>query len=148
VTHTFLHLPRPPKSPTISAFTGNRKIRALFVCLVLIVHSIMLQWVISAVAPQALTSHREPNMIRGMEFASDQEMTAETHMWRAVIARTIHEWLSKPLRPKLEAERYLFANSPDLSLVCRSAGIDIGRLRTCLNKVRGRTLLDLLPIAA
>jgi hypothetical protein len=84
-------------------------------------------------------------MIREMELASNQELTAEMHLWRAVIARTIQEWISKSMRPKDEAERYLFANSPDLSLVCQSAGIDIGRLRACLNKVRGRTLLDLLP---
>jgi hypothetical protein len=87
-------------------------------------------------------------MITEIEFASNQEMTAETYLWRAVIARTIQEWLSKPLRPKQQAERYLFENSADLSLVCRSAEIDVGRLRTCLNKVRGRTLLDLMPIAA
>jgi hypothetical protein len=82
-------------------------------------------------------------MMSRTAFATTMEMTAETQLWRAVIARTIQEWFSKSLRPKGEAERYLFENSADLSLVCRSAGIDIGRLRTCLNKVRGRTLLDL-----
>jgi hypothetical protein len=87
-------------------------------------------------------------MIRGMELATKLEMTAETLLWRGVIARTIQVWLSKPLRPKREAERYLFEDSADLSSVCRSAGIDIGRLRTRLNKVRGQKLLDLLPIAA
>jgi hypothetical protein len=87
-------------------------------------------------------------MIDVMPFASKQDQTAETLLWRGVIARTIHDWLSKPLRPKREAERYLFENSADLSSVCASAGIDIARLRTCLNKVRGRTLRDLLPIAA
>jgi hypothetical protein len=87
-------------------------------------------------------------MIRGMELATKLEMTAETLLWRGVIARTIQVWLSKPLRPKREAERYLFEDSADLSSVCRSAGIDIGRLRTRLNKVRGQKLLDLLPIVA
>jgi hypothetical protein len=52
------------------------------------------------------------------------------------------------LGPKREAERYLFKNSVDLSLVCQSAGIDIGQLRTCLNKVRGQSLEDVLRIAA
>jgi len=86
-------------------------------------------------------------MIRELAFATKQEMTAETLLWRGVIARTIQDWLSNPLRPKHEAERYLFTNSRDLSLVCQSAGIDVGRLRTRLNMVRGRTLRELLPFA-
>ena len=87
-------------------------------------------------------------MIREMALATKGEMTPETLLWRGVIARTIQDWLSKPMRPKREAERYLFEDSADLSSVCRSAGIDIGQLRTRLNMVRGRTMLDLLPIAA
>ena len=85
-------------------------------------------------------------MIREMALANALEMTAETLLWRGVIARTIQDWLSKPLRPKREAERYLFENSADLSLVCSSAGIDVGQLRERLNKVRGRTLLDLCQL--
>jgi hypothetical protein len=81
-------------------------------------------------------------------LATKQDLTTEARLYRGVIARTIQDWLAKPLRPKREAERYLFENSADLSLVCQSAGIDIGQLRTCLNKVRGRTLLDLLGVAA
>jgi hypothetical protein len=86
-------------------------------------------------------------MIREMVFATKQ-MTTETLLWRGEIARTIEVWLSKPLGPKREAERYLFENSADLSLVCEAAGIDIGQLRTRQNKVRSRTLHDLLPVAA
>src|ERR1700694_3043777 len=80
-------------------------------------------------------------------LATEQELTTETLLWRGVIARTIQDWLSKPLRSKREAERYLFENSPDLSSVCASAGIDIVRLRTRLTMVRGRTLRELLPVA-
>jgi len=87
-------------------------------------------------------------MTRQMALTATRELTTETLLWRVVIARTIQDWLSKPLGPKREAERYLFKNSVDLSLVCQSAGIDIGQLRTRLNKVRGRTLHDLLPVAA
>jgi hypothetical protein len=87
-------------------------------------------------------------MIREMALATKLEMTAETLLWRGVIARAIQDWLSNPLRPKREAERYRFENSADLSSVCGSAGIDIVRMRKCLNRVRGRTLPDLLPIAA
>jgi len=91
-------------------------------------------------------------MINEMALTTGQQRTTETdqwrRVWRGVIARTVQDWLSSPLRAKREAERYLFENSADLSSVCASAGIDVGRLRTRLNMVRGRTLLDLLPIAA
>jgi hypothetical protein len=86
-------------------------------------------------------------MIREMALATKPEMTAETLLWRRVIARTIQDWISGPLGYKREAERYLFENSADLSSVCGSAGIDVLRMRTCLNKVRGRTLLEILPSA-
>ena len=85
-------------------------------------------------------------MTSGWLSAAEENQTAETLLWRGVIVRTIQDWLSKPLRPKLEAERYLFENSADLSLVCSSAGINVLKLRTCLNMVRGRTLRELLPI--
>ena len=87
-------------------------------------------------------------MVREMVLGTNSELTTETALWRGVIARTIQDWLSKPLRPKREAERYLFENSPDLSSVCESAGISVERLRTCLNKMRGRTLEDVLAVAA
>jgi hypothetical protein len=86
-------------------------------------------------------------MIRKMALPNRQERTTETALWRGVIARTIQEWLSAPLRSQREAERYLFENSADLSLVCGLAGINVWYLRRCLNKVRGRTLLDLVPAA-
>ena len=84
-------------------------------------------------------------MIRGLALPAAYERTTETLLWRSVIARTIQDWLSKPLRPKREAERYLFENSADLSVVCESAGINVMQMRTRLNKVRGRTIHDLLP---
>jgi hypothetical protein len=87
-------------------------------------------------------------MIREMASATKQDLTAVTLLWRGVIARAIQDWLSKSLRPKREAERYLFENSADLSLVCSSAGITVLKLRTCLNKVRGRRLEDVLAVAA
>jgi hypothetical protein len=83
-------------------------------------------------------------MVREMAFATESKMTAKTLLWRGVIARTIQDWASKPLRPKREAERYLFENSADLSLVCSAAGLNVLNLRICLNKVRGRTLENVL----
>ncbi len=80
--------------------------------------------------------------------ATGQEQMIVTALWRGVIARAIQDWLSKSLRPKREAERYLFENSADLSLVCASAEIDILKLRTGLKKVRGRALEDVLTVAA
>jgi hypothetical protein len=87
-------------------------------------------------------------MIREIALATELKLTTETLLWRGVIARTIQDWLSKPLRPKRAAERYLFENSADLSLVCSSAGINVLKLRTCLNNVRGRTLEGVLAVAA
>jgi hypothetical protein len=86
-------------------------------------------------------------MVSLMEPANEPEVMIETVLWRAVVARAIEDWLSKPLRPKHEAEQYLFTNSRDLSLVCHSAEIDVVDLRTRLNKVRGRILRDILPVA-
>ena len=87
-------------------------------------------------------------MIREMALATKLETTPEILLWRAVVAGAIQDWLSKPLRHKHEAERYLFTNSRDLSLVCHSAEINVLKLRTCLNKVRGRTLEGVLAVAA
>ena len=87
-------------------------------------------------------------MIKQMPAATQRGLTAETRVWRGVIARDIQDWFSRSLRPKHEAERFLFQNSADLSLVCSSAGIDVSKLRACLNKVRGRTLVDVLVAAA
>jgi len=102
----------------------------------------------SAVRRQRLQTNGVPEMITEMALAADREVTTDIQLWRVVIARTIHDWLSKPLGPKREAERYLFQDSADLSWVCESAGIKVAHLRTCLNRVRGRALHDLLPIAA
>ena len=75
-------------------------------------------------------------MLREMALATRQDLTSDSLLWRAVIAIAIRDWLSGPLRLKREAERYLFQNSRDLSLVCDSAGMDIARLRARLNKLR------------
>lgn len=73
-------------------------------------------------------------------------MAGKTLLRRGVIARTIQEWLSKPLDSKREAERY--EDFADLSLVCSLAGISVLNLRKCLNIVRIRALPGLMPIAA
>jgi hypothetical protein len=68
--------------------------------------------------------------------AMAQGAVAEARLWRAVIARTVQEWMSGPMRLKREAEEYLFGNDGDFSLVCASAGMDASRLRAALTRVR------------
>jgi|SRR5579872_4578023 len=68
--------------------------------------------------------------------AKDVEVMAEARLWRAVIADVIQEWVYGPLRNAREAERYIFGNSRDFALVCESAGLDVGRLRAELLRVR------------
>ncbi len=85
-------------------------------------------------------------MMREMALVMGQDQGTEKHLWRVVIARTIQDWLSSSLREKRNAEQYLFQNSADLSLVCESAGINVERMRKCLNKVRGRKVTDLVPL--
>jgi len=70
--------------------------------------------------------------------SGDQEI-AEQKLWRAVIASTVQEWISGPLRRKREAEQFLFQDDDDYRTVCFSAGIDPGDLRHRLQKIRTRT---------
>jgi hypothetical protein len=84
-------------------------------------------------------------MTREFGLLISPELALERALWRSVIARTIQDWLAAPLRGKIEAERYLFNNSADLSLVCDSAGINVWNLRRCLTKVRGRTMSEIMP---
>ncbi len=68
--------------------------------------------------------------------------TAEQRLWRAVIATTVEEWVSGPLRQKREAEQFLFTDNKDYQTVCYSAGIDPEHLRTRLNKIRLRDVAE------
>jgi hypothetical protein len=68
------------------------------------------------------------------------EATVETRIWQAVILQTIEEWMHGPLRVRLQAERYLFSDDRDFPVVCQSAGMDVGRLRTELGRVRSRVM--------
>jgi hypothetical protein len=64
--------------------------------------------------------------------------TAEQKLWRAVIASTVEEWVSGPLRKKREAEQFLFSDNEDYKTVCYSAGINPENLRGRLEKIRSR----------
>jgi hypothetical protein len=87
-------------------------------------------------------------MTEEFAFATVHQRSPETLFWRVVIARTIQDWLSDSANVQRGAERYLFQNSEDLSLVCASAGINVNYLRDHLNKIRGHKLQDGLPLAA
>jgi hypothetical protein len=60
----------------------------------------------------------------------------EMRLWQAVIVTAIQEWISGPLRSKRQAEEYLFQDQKDFPAVCQSAGLDAGRLRAKLNRLR------------
>jgi hypothetical protein len=64
--------------------------------------------------------------------------TAEERLWRAVIARTLEEWISGPLSFSRKAEQFLFDDNSDFKAVCSSAGMDPDRLRNRLKTIRAR----------
>jgi hypothetical protein len=64
------------------------------------------------------------------------EETPEQRMWKAVIARTLQEWVSGPLRSRREAEAYLFEDETDFRTVCYAAGMDPTALREKLRRLR------------
>jgi hypothetical protein len=74
--------------------------------------------------------------------SAEVEDTAEQKLWRAVIASTVEEWVSGPLRKKREAEQFLFSDNHDYRTICFSAGINPEHLRGCLEKIRSRQETD------
>lgn len=68
------------------------------------------------------------------------EGTAEEKLWRAVIARTLEEWVCGPLAFSRKAEKFLFEDTSDFKAVCSSAGMDPDRLRNRLRSIRARGL--------
>jgi hypothetical protein len=79
----------------------------------------------------------------------DHDATPETRVWQAVILQTVEEWIHGPARLSLRAERYLFSDNTDFPMVCQSAGMDMGRLRAGLERIRQRMPKpEQLPVAA
>jgi len=72
----------------------------------------------------------------------NEEKLMEVRLWQAVVVTTIQEWVSGPLRRKREAEEYLFKDERDFPLVCQSAGLDVGRLRSKLSRLKPSELLQ------
>jgi len=73
---------------------------------------------------------------------AEVEETAEQKLWRAVIASTVEEWVSGPLRRKREAEKFLFSDNQDYRTVCYSAGINPEDLRGRLEKIRSHQITE------
>ena len=64
--------------------------------------------------------------------------TAEERLWRAVITKTLEEWMCGPLSFSRKAEQFLFEDKKDFKAVCSSAGMDPERLRKRLKTIRSR----------
>jgi hypothetical protein len=64
--------------------------------------------------------------------------TAEEKLWRAVITKTLEEWMCGPLSFSRKAEQFLFEDNNDFKAVCSSAGMDPERLRKRLKNLRAR----------
>jgi len=88
------------------------------------------------------------NMSVTMLQRAEVEETAVQKLWRAVIATTVEEWVSGPLRRRREAEQFLFSDNHDFQTVCFSAGINPGNLRDRLEKIRSRQIADAQTLAS
>jgi hypothetical protein len=77
-------------------------------------------------------------MFEGAASYHVDRATAEERLWRAVIARTLEEWVRGPLRYSRIAEKFLFDDNQDFRAVCSSAGMDPGTLRKRLQSIRER----------
>jgi hypothetical protein len=81
-------------------------------------------------------------MLEVQVHGSVADEVPEQRLWRAVLASTVQEWISGPLRKKREAEQFLFHDTNDYLLVCHSAGIDPSHFRNRLEKIRSGASLE------
>ena len=80
-------------------------------------------------------------MLKNTIYSVPDQGTAEEKLWRAVIAKTLEEWLCGPLSFSRKAEQFLFEDKKDFQAVCSSAGMDPERLRKRLQTIRARGVL-------
>ena len=86
-------------------------------------------------------------MFNSATIHNQEQGTAEEKLWRAVIARTLEEWVRGPLRYSRIAEEFLFDDERDFRAVCSSAGMDPGTLRNRLKTIRERGIQKIvLPL--
>ena len=79
-------------------------------------------------------------MFQSSGFQNQERGTAEERLWRAVIAKTLEEWVRGPLRYSRKAEEFLFHDDKDFKSVCSSAGMDPRNLRERLRSIRARVM--------
>jgi hypothetical protein len=77
-------------------------------------------------------------MFRSSALQANDRGTAEEKLWRAVITKTLEEWMCGPLSFSRKAEQFLFDDNKDFKAVCSSAGMDPERLRKRLKTIRAR----------
>jgi hypothetical protein len=77
-------------------------------------------------------------MFHSSLFRIKDQGTAEERLWRAVITKSLEEWICGPLRFSRKAEQFLFHDNKDFKDVCSSAGMDPDRLRKRLKTIRAR----------
>jgi hypothetical protein len=77
-------------------------------------------------------------MFESSVFGNRDYGTAEEKLWRAVIARTLEEWVCGPLSRSRKAEQFLFNDEKDFQAVCSSAGMNPQNLRRRLHIIRAR----------
>jgi hypothetical protein len=77
-------------------------------------------------------------MFENSLVSTHDRATAEERLWRAVITKTLEEWICGPLSFSRKAEHFLFDDSSDFKAVCSSAGMDPDRLRRRLKTIRAR----------
>jgi len=77
-------------------------------------------------------------MFESAIFGNRDKGTAEEKLWRAVIAKTLEEWVCGPLSFRRRAEQFLFHDDKDFQAVCSSAGMDPSNLRRRLHTIRAR----------
>jgi hypothetical protein len=78
------------------------------------------------------------SMFESSVLGNRDQGTAEEKLWRAVIARTLEEWVCGPLRHSRIAEQFLFNDEKDFQAVCSSAGMNPQNLRRRLHMIRAR----------
>lgn len=77
-------------------------------------------------------------MFKSSILHTQDQGTAEERLWRAVITKSLEEWICGPLSFSRKAEQFLFNDNKDFKAVCSSAGMDPIRLRKRLETIRSR----------
>lgn len=77
-------------------------------------------------------------MFKSSILQLQEQGSAEERLWRAVITKSLEEWMCGPLSFSRKAEQFLFDDNRDFKAVCSSAGMDPDRLRNRLKTIRAR----------